>query len=177
MPARGQLSRSRSTLATFRAGCCTHRIQIPCQPGKLKLWYPKWVPGTHGPYGPVQNVGGLIIQTSDGKRLKWQRDELELFRVECDVPEGVREVTVLLDTICNEPAEQASGHLTYGNNLVGIINWGTCMIYPEGFSCDDIQASLTLRLPAKWQFAIGAQERGNQRRPRHVSDGISHGPG
>ena len=51
------------------------RIQIPCRPGKLKLWYPKWVPGTHGPYGPVQNVGGLRIQTSDGKTLKWQRDE------------------------------------------------------------------------------------------------------
>ena len=43
------------------------RIQVPCQAGKLKLWYPKWVPGTHGPYGPVQNVGGLRVQTSDGK--------------------------------------------------------------------------------------------------------------
>ena len=84
------------------------RIQVPCQPGKLKLWYPKWVPGTHGPYGPVQNVGGLRIQTSDGKTLKWQRDELEPYRVECDVPDGVREVTVLLDTICNEPADQAA---------------------------------------------------------------------
>src|SRR5262245_32853951 len=46
------------------------RIQIPCQPGTLKLWYPKWVPGTHGPHGPVQNVGGLRIQTWDGKLLK-----------------------------------------------------------------------------------------------------------
>ena len=52
-------------------------------------------------------MGGLRIQTSDGKTLKWQRDELEPFRVECDVPEGVREVTVLLDTICNEPADRS----------------------------------------------------------------------
>ena len=117
------------------------RIQIPCQPGKLKLWYPKWVPGTHGPYGPVQNVGGLRIQSSDGKSLKWQRDELELFRVECDVPEGVREVTVLLDTICNESSDHAAGYLSFGNNLIGIINWGTCVMYPEGFPCDDIQAN------------------------------------
>ena len=137
------------------------RIQIPCQPGKLKLWYPKWVPGTHGPHGPVQNVGGLQIQTLDGKRLTWQRDELELYRVECQVPEGVREVTVLLDTICNEPAEQASGHLTFGNNLVGIINWGTCVMYPEGFSCDDIKASLSLRLPAKWHFASALEKEGS----------------
>ncbi len=129
------------------------RIQIPCQSGKLKLWYPKWVPGTHGPYGPVQNVGGLRIQSSDGKPLKWQRDELELFRIECDVPDGVREVTVLLDTICNEPADHAAGYLSFGNNLVGIINWGTCVMYPEGFPCDDIQASASLRLPAKWKLA------------------------
>ena len=138
------------------------KIQVPCQPGKLKLWYPKWVPGTHGPYGPVQNVGGLIIQTHDGKRLKWQRDELELFRVECDVPEGTSEVTVLLDTICNEASVDASGHLTYGNKLVGIINWGTCVVYPEGFSCDDIQASVSLRLPAKWQFASALKSEGTK---------------
>ena len=138
------------------------RIQIPCGPGKLKLWYPKWVPGTHGPYGPVQNVGGLRIQTSDGKTLKWQRDDVELFRFECDVPDGVHEVTVLLDTICNEAAELASGHLTFGTNLVGIINWGTCVMYPEGFRCDDIQTSLTLRLPAKWRFATALKCRENK---------------
>ncbi len=129
------------------------RIQIPCQAGKLKLWYPKWVPGTHGPYGPVQNVGGLRVQTSDAKMLKWQRDELEPYRVECDIPDGVREVTVFLDTICNEPAAQAAGYLTFGNNQVGIFNWGTCVMYPEGFSCDDVQTTLSLRLPAKWRFA------------------------
>lgn len=130
------------------------RINVPCEPGnKLKLWYPKWVPGTHGPLGPVQNVGGLRIETAGGKTLKWQRDELELFRVDCDVPDGVREVTVLLDTICNEPAAQAAGYLTFGNNLVGIFNWGTCVMYPEGFPCDDIKASLSLRLPSKWKFA------------------------
>ncbi len=119
----------------------------------LKLWYPKWVPGTHGPSNPVQNVGGLVLETSDGKRLNWQRDELELYRVECDVPDGASEIVVLLDAICNEPAEHAAGYLSYGNNLVGIINWGTCVIYPEGFSCDDIKCNLSLRLPGKWQFA------------------------
>jgi predicted metalloprotease with PDZ domain len=129
------------------------RIQVPCEAGKLKLWYPKWVPGTHGPNGPVQNVGGLRVQAPGGKTLKWQRDEIEPYRVECDVPDGVREVTVLLDMICNEPAAEASGYLTFGNTLVGIFNWGTCLMYPEGFSCDDIQVSLSLRLPPRWKFA------------------------
>jgi predicted metalloprotease with PDZ domain len=119
------------------------------------------VPGTHGPYGPVQNVGGLRVHTPDGQTLKWQRDELEPFRVECDVPDGAREITVLLDTICNEPADHASGYLTFGNKLVGILNWGTCVMYPEGFACDDIQASVSLRLPDRWRFATALKSMGN----------------
>ena len=138
------------------------RIVVPCEAGRLKLWYPKWVPGTHGPNGPVQNVGGLRVQVSDGKTLKWQRDEIEPYRVECDVPEGVREVTVLLDMICNEPAAEASGYLTFGNTLVGIFNWGTCLMYPEGFPCDQIQASLSLRLPASWKFATALATKENK---------------
>ena len=34
------------------------REEIPVQPGKLALWYPKWMPGTHAPGGPVQNIAG-----------------------------------------------------------------------------------------------------------------------
>src|SRR5260370_8907776 len=39
------------------------RIAIPCQPGKLRLWYPKWIPGTHGPYGPVEAAARLPFET------------------------------------------------------------------------------------------------------------------
>jgi len=75
------------------------RIQVPCQPGELRLWFPKWVPGTHGPYGPIQNVGGLYLETPEGKRLDWRRDEVELCRISCQVPAGVHQITVKLDTI------------------------------------------------------------------------------
>ena len=88
------------------------------------------------------------------------RDEVEPYRVECQVPDGVREVTVLLDTICNEAAEHAAGYLSYGNRLVGMINWGTCLVYPEGPSCDDMQVHLDLRLPAGWKFATALQSEG-----------------
>src|SRR5438552_18912566 len=77
------------------------RITIPCQPGKLRLWYPKWIPGTHGPYGRVEDVGGLRLETDTAKPLPWRRDEVELYCVMCEVPDGVREVRVQLDTICN----------------------------------------------------------------------------
>ena len=138
------------------------RMQIPCQAGKLKLWFPKWVPGTHGPYGPVQNVGGMRLLTPQGQALAWRRDELEPYRIECDVPDGTIEITVQLDMICNEPASQAAAYLSYGNHAVGIINWGTCLLYPEGPSRDDIQAHLYLRLPSKWKYATALKTEGTR---------------
>ena len=53
-------------------------LDIPCQPGPLRLWYPKWIPGTHGPKGRVEDVAGLRIETADGKSITWKRDEFDL---------------------------------------------------------------------------------------------------
>jgi predicted metalloprotease with PDZ domain len=129
------------------------RLSVPCQPGKLGLWYPKWIPGTHAPCGPIENVAGLRLETPDGKAVPWRRDDVDIYRVECDVPNGVREIVARLDTICNAPAVQAAGHLSYGNESVGMINWSTCVLYPDGAPCDDIRVRLSLRLPARWRFA------------------------
>ena len=70
------------------------RIHVPCQPGKLGLWYPKWIPGTHAPSGPIQDIAGLRLETPDGKPLPWRRDESDVFKVECDVPDGVHEISL-----------------------------------------------------------------------------------
>ncbi len=128
-------------------------IRIPCHPGPLRLWYPKWIPGCHAADGPLNNVGGFRVETADGKPVPWKRDEVELFCVHCDVPAGVNEVRAHLDYICNEPAVLASGHLSYGNSSVGVLNWNTCVIYPEGPTAQETRVELRLRLPQSWQFA------------------------
>lgn len=149
------------------------RIHVPCQPGKLGLWYPKWIPGTHAPSGPIQDVAGLRLETTDGKVVPWRRNDSEVFKVECDVPEGVHEIVARLDVICNGPAVEASGHLSYGNNSVGMINWSTCLLYPDGPSCDDIMASLSLRLPRTWRFAtaLKPESRGSGSDQKAAGDG------
>ena len=129
------------------------RITIPCKPGKLALWFPKWVHGTHEPCGPVQNIAGLKLHGPGGALIPWRRDELELYRFLCEVPAGATQIEADLDVICNEPAIQAAGYLSYGNKRVGMINWSNCLLYPEGFSCDDIQAELTVLLPENWVWA------------------------
>ena len=35
------------------------QLRIPAAPGTLTLYYPKWIPGEHGPTGPVQDLTGL----------------------------------------------------------------------------------------------------------------------
>ncbi len=151
------------------------RIHVPCQPGKLGLWYPKWIPGTHAPSGPIQDVAGLRLETTDGKVVPWRRDDGEVFKVECDVPGGVHEIVARLDVICNGPAVEASGHLSYGNNSVGMINWSNCLLYPDGLSCDDIMARLSLRLPRAWRFAtaLKAEAPGDGRDQKLTGDGYT----
>src|ERR1700738_5124618 len=34
---------------------------IPVKPGPLTLLYPEWLPGNHGPRGPIDGLAGLII--------------------------------------------------------------------------------------------------------------------
>src|SRR5207253_9352478 len=99
----------------LRRGVLHSRIEVPCRPGKLALWYPKGVPGTHAPCGPVENVAGLRLEAPGDNPLAWHRDEIEPYRVECDVPAGVHSIAVRLDTICNEAAVRAGGYLSYGN--------------------------------------------------------------
>ena len=43
------------------------KMRIPCKPGPLVLWYPKWIPGTHAPSGPLDTVGGLRLATPEGR--------------------------------------------------------------------------------------------------------------
>ena len=128
-------------------------IRIPCQPGPLRLWYPKWIPGCHGADGPLQNVGGFRVETADGKPIRWKRDEVELFCVHCDVPAGASEIRAHLDYICNEPAVLAAGYLSYGNSSVGVLNWNTCLVYPEGPTAGQTRVQLRLRLPGRWRYA------------------------
>src|ERR1700686_5475969 len=48
------------------------RESIPVRPGGLTLLYPKWIPGEHGPTGPVIDMVGLKILAGSSP-LPWRR--------------------------------------------------------------------------------------------------------
>src|SRR5262245_61157710 len=72
------------------------RLTVPARPGPLTLVYPKWIPGEHGPTGPIINLAGLKL-SAGGKPIVWQRDPVEMYAFRCVVPPGASAVEVELD--------------------------------------------------------------------------------
>src|SRR5580704_9922901 len=80
------------------------QLRIPAKPGTLTLYYPKWIPGEHGPTGPITDLTGLKF-TASGKTLKWRRDLLDGFTFHIEVPTGENEVIANLDYASAASAE------------------------------------------------------------------------
>src|SRR5580704_1709777 len=49
----------------------THET-IPVSPGRVALYYPKWIPGQHEAAGPIANLAGLSI-AANGAPVSWHR--------------------------------------------------------------------------------------------------------
>ena len=63
-------------------------LVMPVKPGPLTLYYPKWIPGEHGPDGPIAGLTGLKFE-ADGKTIPWQRDLLDVYTFHLEIPAGV----------------------------------------------------------------------------------------
>lgn len=128
-------------------------LEISCRPGPLTLWYPKWFPGSHGPHGRVEDIGGLRIETPQGTSISWKRDDVDLHGFHLTVPDGASSVRVKLVTICESPALDAGAIYSFGNASLGVINWNTCLVYPGGIKADEQKVDVRLQLPNGWKFA------------------------
>jgi len=127
-------------------------MTIPAKPGTLTLSYPKWIPGEHGPTGPIQDLAGLKF-SANGKTLSWRRDLLDGWTFHVDVPAGVSSVEASLDFI--SPAGSDGGVYTGGataTDKMAVINWNAMLLYPAGWTSDELSYSASLRLPADWKF-------------------------
>jgi predicted metalloprotease with PDZ domain len=135
-------------------------LDIPCKPGPLRLWYPKWFPGSHGPHGRVEDIAGLRIETPGGTVIPWNRDEVDMHCFNVRVPEGTRSVRVKLDTICEATGRDRAGMYSAGNTALGVINWNTCVVYPESPSADEQTVKVRLILPGGWKFGTALKSDG-----------------
>src|SRR5204863_1547884 len=128
------------------------QLTIPATPGTLTLYYPKWIPGEHAPSGPVINLAGLKF-TGNGQFLKWRRALDDNWTVHVEVPAGVQEVHASLDFI--SPAGSESALFSAGasaTDKMAVISWNQVLLYPKGWTADQISYSASVRFPAGWKF-------------------------
>ncbi len=125
-------------------------LVIPAAPGALTLYYPKWIPGEHGPTGPIASLAGVKM-TAAGKPLDWRRDPLEMYAFQVDVPADATAVEVDLDYLA-----PASGGVTAGASAtanLAVLSWNTVLLYPNAAGGDAQTFAARLMLPAGWKSA------------------------
>jgi predicted metalloprotease with PDZ domain len=122
------------------------RVVVPADPGPLTLYFPKWIPGNHGPTGPISDLAGLHFKAG-GKEIPWRRDEEDMYAFHCDVPEGAGAVEVALDHLA------ASGGRGGGSTTdkMAVVRWNEMLLYPKGRPIQSLPFRASLRLPEGWQ--------------------------
>ncbi len=130
---------------------------IPVSPGPITLFYPKWIPGEHGPTGPINGLTGLQI-TANGKSVSWSRDPVEMFAFQVEVPAGSTILDVDLDFLAPAPGANFTAGASTTPRLA-VLSWNTVLLYPRAVSSDTLLVDATLRIPAGWQYATALETR------------------
>ena len=120
----------------------SHEV-IPVKPGPLTLYYPKWIPGEHGPNGPIGSVTGLKFE-GNGKVIPWQRDLLDVFTFHLDIPEGVTQLDAKFDFI--EPDGNSA------SDKLMVLEWNDVVLYPADPIATQQSFEAKITLPEGWKY-------------------------
>lgn len=124
-------------------------VTMTAHEGPFAFVYPKWIPGYHGPVGPIEAVANLRV-SANGTTLPWRRDLVDPYVVVTTLPAGARNLDVAFDI--------ASAHSRNGQNeaissaQLALLEFSNFVMYPQGASGAGTSVSATLRLPAGWNF-------------------------
>ena len=118
-------------------------LVLPVKPGPLTLYFPKWIPGEHGPTGPIANLTGLKFE-ADGKTIPWQRDTLDVFTFHLDIPAGAKQLDASYDAIESENYS--------ATDKLMVLEWNEAILYPAGTPAAQLNYQASLILPEGWKF-------------------------
>jgi predicted metalloprotease with PDZ domain len=125
-------------------------LVVPATSGSLQLYYPKWLPGDHGPSGPLNQIAGLKI-SAQGRPLAWDRDPVDNYAIRVDVPQGVSSVTVNFDYLLPSSTDDVMASAAATSQLA-ILTWNLVVLYPRGAASDDVTYAPSLKLPQGWKY-------------------------
>jgi predicted metalloprotease with PDZ domain len=137
----------------------TH-MTIPAAPGPMKLAYAKWMPGEHGPTGPIDELVNLRI-TAGGQRVAWTRDPRDMFVFNVDVPAGASALEVDATYLAPTDRGSFSAGPSVTPNLV-VLAWNTVLLYPPGRNAEDIMVEGSIKMPEGWTSASALKQTNGQ---------------
>lgn len=126
---------------------------IPVQAGALTLLYPKWLPGNHGPSGPIDKLAGIAF-SADGKKLAWKRDPLDVYAFHVDIPAGVQTLTAQYEYLT--PTDREQGRVVMTPQMLNL-QWNAVLLYPAGHYAARIDYNPRVTYPAGWQAATALE--------------------
>lgn len=124
---------------------------VPVHSGAMTLVYPKWIPGEHGPTGPLNDLDSIRIK-GGGKELPWNRDTVEFYDFHVNVPSGVSTLDVTFTVLMNAPGDTMSTH-----NMT-VINWNRYILYQDGIDSHDYYVKPSMTIPAGWDFGCALRD-------------------
>jgi predicted metalloprotease with PDZ domain len=125
-------------------------MTVPIKPGPATFLYPKWIPGEHGPTGPIENLLNLQVKSA-GQNLHWRRDNVNLYALHVEVPPGASSLDVSFDVVSPPDTGGFSSGASADSELA-VLNWNQYVLYPEGAAPDTVQYQASLRVPAGWKY-------------------------
>ncbi len=138
-------------------------LVIPAKPGPMTLLYPEWIPGEHGPTGPVIDMVSLKI-TANGQPVAWRRDSENMYAYHVTVPAGASALDVTFDQITPPDSMGFTSGASTTTELA-VLNWNQVLLYPQGGPSDQIRFQANLKVPEGWRYGTAlpiARETGNQ---------------
>jgi predicted metalloprotease with PDZ domain len=127
------------------------KMTVPASAGTMTFYYPEWIPGEHGPTGPVQDLTGLFF-TANGKQLTWRRDLLDGWTFHVEVPQGVSSIDVAFDFASPAGHEGLYTGGPSATDKMAVLSWNTLVLYPSGWTSDQVMFEASVRLPQGWKY-------------------------
>jgi len=142
---------------TASRGFMHSHMTIPVKAGEFTIVYPKWIPGEHGPTGPLANMSELRV-SANGSSLSWHRDKVDMYAFHVDVPQGVDAMQVDFTVLLNAPDPMATRNLA-------IVNWNRDLLYENDINSHEYFVKAAIILPHGWSYGTalpGARQNGDR---------------
>ncbi len=114
-------------------------VDLPVTAGPVTLTTPKWIPGTHMPAGPAEDITGVVF-TANGQPLTWRRDDVDLYEFHLTIPPGVTTLHAHLDCTVTSRVTQK----------IAVLEWEKLLLYPANIPVKEIPVQPSLKVPAGW---------------------------